>query len=139
MRKRKSGKYLVSILCMGIMLLCGCSLEKTDGSKIQDLEFTVTDEQSVPKELTEEIEVRKEHDFKLTYEDEDSLYIIRGYGKKPTGGYSIAVDEVYLSKNAVCFSSTLIGPAENEHVVQAETFPYIIIKVEKQGKNVVFD
>lgn len=140
MKILKSRKRFISLLCVGMALaVCGCSVEKTDGNKLKDLEFTIVEEETVPGELKEEIAVRKEHDFKLTYESEDKLYIVRGYGRKETGGYSIAVNDVYLSKNAVCFSSTLIGPAENEHAAQAETYPYIIIQLEKQGKNVVFD
>lgn len=140
MKMLKRRKWFVRLLCAGIMLLgCGCSVEKTDGNKVKELEFTIAEEENVPKELIEEIEVRKEHEFKLSYEDGSKLYIVRGYGKKATGGYSIAVNDVYLSKNAVCFLSTLIGPAENEHVAQTETYPYIIIRLEKQGKNVVFD
>lgn len=140
MKNRKIKKH--GMLGLGISLLlicCGCSVEKTDGNKVEDLSFTVVEDKSVPEELVEEIEVRKEHDFKLTFEDGKKLYIVRGYGKKETGGYSIAVKDVYLTKNAIVFSSELIGPSENEKVAQEPTYPYVIVEVDNQGKYVVFE
>ena len=59
------------------------------------------EEEAVPEELKQEIEERKEMDFKLTYEDNGKLYIARGYGEKETGGYSISVKDVYLTQNAL--------------------------------------
>lgn len=101
----------------------GCGIEDTNGSKIEDVEFTVLEEEAVPEELKQEIEERKEMDFKLTYEGNGKLYIARGYGEKETGGYSISVKDVYLTQNALCFVTTLIGPGENETVAKGTKFP----------------
>ena len=77
--------------------------------------------------------------IKLTYEDNGKLYIARGYGEKETGGYSISVKDVYLTQNALCFVTTLIGPGENETVAKAPSFPYIVVEVTKCDKNVLFE
>ena len=89
--------------------------------------------------MKQEIEERKEMDFKLTYEDNGKLYIARGYGEKETGGYSISVKDVYLTQNALCFVTTLIGPGENETVAKAPSFPYIVVEMTKCDKNVLFE
>ena len=82
---------------------------------------------------------KKEADFKLTYEDDGQLYIVRGYGEQETGGYSIAVKEVYLTKNAICFHTMLIGPGEAEEKTKAPSYPYIVVQVKSQDKNVIFE
>ena len=52
--------------------------------------------------------------------------------------YSISVKDVYLTQNALCFATTLIGPGENETVAKVPSFPYIVVEVAKCDKNVVF-
>ena len=76
---------LLAVAWIGLAA-AGCGIEDTNGSKIEDVEFTVLEEEAVPEELKQEIEERKEMDFKLTYEDNGKLYIARGYGEKETGG-----------------------------------------------------
>lgn len=126
---------LIGVIC----LMQGCSIEKTDGNKVQDLEFTVVTEDKIPQELAQSIEEQKAADFKLTYASGEKLYIARGYGEQETGGYSIAVEDVYLTKNAICFDTTLIGPKENEEVKKAPSFPYIVVEVGVKDKNVLFE
>lgn len=101
---RKAVRSVIGLLVAAWIGLAaaGCGIEDTNGSKIEDVEFTVLEEESVPEELKQEIEERKEMDFKLTYEDNGKLYIARGYGEKETGGYSISVKDVYLTQNALC-------------------------------------
>lgn len=48
--------------------------------------------------------------FKLTYSDNQNLYISIGYGEQKTGGYSIAVDALYLTDDAIYVSTSLLGP-----------------------------
>lgn len=141
--QKKMGKAATSVICLFLvtwlgLAATGCGIEDTNGSKIEDVEFTVLEEEAVPEELKQEIEERKEMDFKLTYEDNGKLYIARGYGEKETGGYSISVKDVYLTQNALCFATTLIGPGENETVAKVPSFPYIVVEVAKCDKNVVF-
>ena len=126
---RKAVRSVIGLLAAAWIGLAaaGCGIEDTNGSKIEDVEFTVLEEEAVPEELKQEIEERKEMDFKLTYEDNE------------TGGYSISVKDVYLTQNALCFVTTLIGPGENETVAKAPSFPYIVVEVTKCDKNVLFE
>ena len=74
----------------------------------------------------------------MTYTDEESLYIAVGYGVQQTGGYSISVNQCYLTQNAVYFDTTLIGPSKGEQVNEAKSYPYLVIKTKYSEKNVVF-
>ena len=100
---RKAVQSVIGLLAVAWIGLAaaGCGIEDTNGSKIEDVEFTVLEEESVPEELKQEIEERKEMDFKLTYEDNGKLYIARGYGEKETGGYSISVKKELEQQLAV--------------------------------------
>ncbi len=136
MRKKK--RILAGVL---ILLLClqGCGVIETDTQKIEDLEYEILEEKDIPQELSEMIEERKETGFKVTYTDQEYLYIAMGYGEQETGGYSIAVNECYLTKNAIYFDTTLIGPVKGEKINRVKSYPYILVRVGKLEKNVVFE
>lgn len=119
--------------------LTGCKTEDTDIKKIKDLDFTVVEDADLPGELKEIIEEKKEQPFKLTYTNKDSLYIGVGYGKQNTGGYSITVNELYLTKNAVYIDTNLIGPSQDAIVAQGVTYPYVVVKLELREERVVFE
>lgn len=127
----------------GVMVMClwivGCSSEKTDVKKIKDLDFTVVENADVPEELMKLIEEKKAEPFKLTYSNKEYLYIVKGYGEQKTGGYSILVNSLYLTSNAVYFNTSLKGPSKDEMVTQALSYPYIVVKIEEMDKTVVFE
>lgn len=121
--------------------LLGCAQsENYSMEKIKDLEFTVITEENVPEELQAIAEEKKEEGFKLTFQDNGFLYICRGYGKQETGGFSITVDALFETENAVYFDTTLTGPVPGEtEKRQSPSYPYVIIKTELIDKPVVFE
>ncbi|WP_310603048.1 protease complex subunit PrcB family protein [Anaerosporobacter sp.] len=125
-------------MCLITIMLAGCKSEKADIKKIKDLEFTVVEDAYVPEELMTMINEKKTDAFKMTFKSGEYFYIIVGYGAKPTGGYSIAVNEVFLTSNAIYFDTDLIGPEKAESVSEVVTYPYIVVKLEELGKRVVF-
>lgn len=130
---------ILCVLCICFTLISGCSAEKSSTDKLKDLEFTVLEETKVPEELMMKIEENKETPFKITYADQGYLYIAEGYGAKETSGYSIEVGSCYETANAVYIHTNLIGPAKDEQVSQAVTYPYVVVKLEFIEKNVVFE
>ena len=129
--------FLWAVILM-LTIGSGCGLEKTDSKKLEDLSYTILEEKEIPQEFLAVIEEKKEQMFKLTYTDEESLYIAVGYGVQQTGGYSISVNQCYLTQNAVYFDTTLIGPSKGEQVNEAKSYPYLVIKTKYSDKNVVF-
>ena len=116
-----------------------CSITEENGMKLRDLEFTLVSEDRLPEELKSLIEEQKSEEFKFTYTDNESLYICIGYGEQTTGGYSIAVNELYLTDNAIYVDTNLLGPSAKEKETHAVSYPYIVIKTELLDKSVVFD
>lgn len=134
---RKVSILAVMIFAMGIT--CGCSIEQSNQTKLSDLEYEIIAEEDVPEELLADIEERKAADFKMTYETDEYLYIVRGYGEQETGGYSIRLKDLYLTTNSVFFYTELIGPRKGETITKSPSFPYIVVRTDIQEKNVVFE
>lgn len=81
--------------------------------RLQEIDFTVVDDDEIPEELKTIIDQKKTGEFKLTYADQDELYIVVGYGKQLTGGYSIQFPDVYLTKENIVVTSVLLGRRKN--------------------------
>ena len=120
-----------------IATLSSCTLTNASGDKkLQDLDFTVVQNEDIPEALRKIIEEKKETPFKLTYSNDDSLYIVVGYGKQNTGGYSIEVPTLYLTESSIIVDTNLLGP-ESQAAAQP-SYPYIVIKTEYRDNPVVF-
>ncbi|NLY48246.1 MAG: protease complex subunit PrcB family protein [Clostridiales bacterium] len=134
-------KNIAALLLIASILpmLAGCKKDEKEIKKIRDLEFTVVEDADLPGELKEIIDEKKEKPFRLHYSNDEALYIVVGYGKQNSGGYSIAVEDLYLTKNAIYIDTNLIGPSQDELVTQGATYPYIVVKLEYMDKKIVFE
>lgn len=142
MRKSLSMKYAI-LVCMilwvvAARMLSGCSVEKDNGDRVRDLEFTVAVETEIPEELQKIIMEKQSQPFKLTYSDDKNLYIVVGYGPQETGGYSISVDDLYLTENSIVLDTQLLGPEKGEKVGTEQSYPYIVVKTEFMELPVIF-
>lgn len=134
---RKLAAILTGI-CV-ISMLCGCSLQNDERIKLRDLDFTILSEDKMSEELKVIVEERKAQPFQLTYSDNEFLYICIGYGEQTTGGYSIAVNELFLTENAIYVSTSLLGPGAEEKNKEIPSYPYIVIKTEFLDQTVIFE
>lgn len=140
-----TGVYELCLLCILLTaavlgsMLSGCSVEETNRTKVADLEYSIIEEADIPEELLKMIEEKKAADFKLTYEVDNDLYIVRGYGEQATGGYSIRIKECYLTTNAILFDTELVGPRKGENANASPSYPYIVIKTEKRDQSTIFE
>ena len=132
---------LFMCLCMWVLVvrtLSGCSMSKDDGNKVRDMEFSVTAEADIPEELKQIIAEKQKTPFKLTVCDAPNLCRVVGYGKQDTGGYSIAVNELYLTENSIVLDTDLLGPEKGESGGTEPSFPFIVIRTELSELPVVF-
>jgi hypothetical protein len=122
-----------------VSTLSGCVINKDSEDKVRDMEFTVVAEADIPDELKQIIgEKQLDSPFKLTYSDDQNLYIILGYGIQNSGGYSIAVNDLYLTDNSILLKTELIGPEKGENTGTEPSCPFIVIKTEMSELPVVF-
>lgn len=137
----KRMKRMMFYMMLGVMfLLVGCGgKEQGQPEKIRDLELTVVAEEMLPEELLTVVTEKKTAPFKFTFQDGNYLYICIGYGEQESGGYSITVEDLYLTENAVYVKTCLIGPAADVPNDGVKSYPYIVIKTEYLDYSVVFD
>ena len=138
-KKRKFVRGLLGLLVVMSLSFCGCSITEDGGMKLRDLDFTLVSDERMPEELKVMIEEKKGEEFKFTYADQEFLYLCIGYGEQSTGGYSIAVNELYLTDNAIYVDTNLLGPSAKEKTNPAVSYPYIVIKTDFLDKTVVFE
>lgn len=139
MKRLSRTKLKIILIILACILLYGCKSDHSEVKKIKDLEFTVVEDADIPEGLMEKIEEKKSKSFKLTYSNADYLYIIVGYGEKRTGGYSITVDELFLTDNAIYIDTNLLGPSKDAVVTEVLTYPYIVVKTAFREERVVFN
>ncbi|MBR6664678.1 MAG: protease complex subunit PrcB family protein [Lachnospiraceae bacterium] len=131
-------RWIIPIVLVIIAaIMSGCGLLNMEKVKLRDLEFVIVSEELIPAELKTIIDERKQEEFKLTFADADALYICVGYGQQKTGGFSITVDELYLTEKAIYAETTLLGPDSSEKVSKAPSYPYIVIKTEALDETVI--
>ena len=140
----RKGQIMKRIGLCGVLLCCvlmlgGCTLLSEEKIKLRDLDFTVLSEEKIPEQLKTIIAEKKETPFQVTYTDNANLYICIGYGAQETGGYSIAVNELYLTEKNICVSTSLLGPELSEKSKKAASYPYIVIKTEYLTHTVIFE
>lgn len=122
-----------------LFFLTGCGGKKAEDVKKTEVEFTVVSPEDMPEELTEIIEENRQGELKLTYEDQGYAYLVRGYGQQKTGGYSICVNQVYLSEDGLHVDTSLIGPPKDQKIRDEASYPYLTLKIEAPDAPIFFD
>lgn len=117
--------------------MTGCSIQKIDREKEQDISYEILEEPDIPEEITAQIEKQKEKAFLFTYGDKGELYIVRGYGEQETGGYEIRVRELYESENSIILKTDFWGPEYGSQYSKEPSFPYIVLKMKYSDKYVL--
>ncbi len=128
----------IIVIAIVTLLSSSCGMKKTSEEKVRDIEFTVVNDEDIPETLKNAIEEKKKNAFKLSYADNNDLYLVAGYGEQPTGGYSIVVDELYATDNTIVFATTLKGPQEEQSIQNFMTYPYIVVKMEYLDYEVIY-
>ena len=129
---------LLTGMILVLLFASGCKISKDDGKKVRDLEFTVVGEVDIPAELKQIMAEKISQPFKLTFSDEQNLYIVVGYGPQSTGGYSITVKELYLTDNSIVIDTELLGPEKGENPAPETSYPCIVVKTENLENPVIF-
>ena len=81
------------------------------------------------------------------YDREGNTVKEGGYGFSDEGVSRFALKDVlpmeelkvYETENAIYIETDLLGPESTEEIVETETYPYVVVKVEDNEKYVVFD
>ena len=95
------------------------------------------------QKLKEEIAEAEKSEMWISYADTGNegryLYIVKGYGRQETTGYSIEVNECYETEHTVVVRTTLLGPQKKEKTHKKKTYPYIVIKIPYTDKQIIYE
>lgn len=117
----------------------GCGRMRQKKEKEHGVEYTVLGEDQIPDEIRKVVDVKKQEEFQMTYQEEDMLYLLQGYGIQSSGRYSIRVEKVSENDTELHVKTKLIGPKGKDGGTEGISCPYLVIKVENRHKKVVFD
>lgn len=135
-------KTAITLFLPGLLmclLLCGCKVVNMKSEEKQPLEYTVVKQEDIPPAIGSLIESKKQEEFQITYQDGEYLYLLRGYGRQKTGGYSIQVEELSMFAESILFRTSLTGPDKEEEPSLEPSYPYIVVKLEYREAPVQFE
>ena len=128
---------LFILLVLGILV--GCNVKVIPKEEVKkEIPFVILGKEVIPEEIKKLIEEKKEEQIKLTYVDEQKRYIIIGYGKQNTGGYSIYIKELYATDNAIYVDTSLISPEKKIEKEKIPSYPVMVIQITEMALPVVF-
>ena len=136
---RKAGRQICVLMQIVILMvmLSGCRFIKIEEGERTPLEYTIMKQEEIPREAVELMDQKKEKAFQMTYQVGDVRYLMKGYGEQLTGGYSIQVEEVSESENAVFCKTRLVGP-EEKNIGGEPSYPCIVLRISDTHKPVQF-
>ena len=111
MKKKRRGRVLLAAVIL--MLLASCRITDVSEGERKELSYAIVKPGDSAGNRSD-LRRKKESAFQMAYESGDDLYILRGYGKQKSGGFSIQIEEVSKSENAVFVRTKLVGPAAKE-------------------------
>lgn len=135
----KKASVLLGVILWSLFLLSGCNFIRIEEEPRKPLEYSIVKSENLPAELAALIQEKKAKEFQLTYQSEKDLYLIKGYGQQMSGGYSISVEELGVTSQAVFFRTQLIGPSDGKTTLSPPSYPYIVVKMEYRKEPVIFE
>lgn len=132
-------ELLIVIMMFLVSLLCACSVVAKHREKVREIDYTVVAREELPELLQSQIDAQKESDMQMSYNDGEFMYIVRGYGKQEKAGYSISVEDLYMSEDCIVFDTLLLGPKGEDDGEKKETMPYVVVKLEALDLPVVYE
>lgn len=141
--KRKSCLLIVLSGLLLCLCLCACSAEVLHKEEGRQLDFTVTARSELPEEVEAVLDEKLGTSFETACQYGDSLYLICGYPVQESGGYSIRVNHLTATKDAIYFQAELIGSGSDETTESTEnstsTAPWLVVKTEYLDLPVIFE
>ena len=111
---KKTKAVLLGVILWSLLLISGCNFIRIEEEPRKPLEYSIVKNEEIPAELAALIQEKKKNEFQLTYQCEKDLFLVKGYGEQMSGGYSISVEELGWTSQAVFFRTMLLGPSDEK-------------------------
>ena len=138
---RRKVKVLAAAI---VLLLCtGCSVSVLKQKEGRNLEFTVVSRSELPEEVEAVLDEKLGTSFQTACQYGDSLYLLCGYPMQSAGDYSIRVNRLVKTEDAIYFQAELVSEesaqAEETKNQDSQSAPWIAVKTEYLDLPVIFE
>lgn len=134
------------LLFFSLVEISGCNFEEKNGDTVKDktaVDYAVCFEGQLPDELSDIIEERKEKPFKLSYRNNEYLYIAVGYGAHEANNFCVGVKDLFKSSKGIFIGTEIftdkIIPEEITNKGTFSRYPYVVIRCKEKDLTVFFD
>ena len=91
------------------MLLASCRITDVSEGERKELSYAIVKPGDFPPEIDQILRRKKESAFQMAYESGDDLYILRGYGKQKSGGFSIQIEQLLVFLTGIRTDNIIYG------------------------------
>ncbi len=136
------GRWMIRMVIIFLLIpvLAGCRIVDVSEGEVKEVEYTVLGNEDLPEEVRKSLEEQGQEPFALAYESGGFLYLMKGYGRQNSGGYSIRVESLYAAGEVIHVKTALEGPATREEQKGDGSCPTIVLKLEaRENASVVFE
>ena len=126
-----------------LLLFTGCSVSVLKQEEGRDLEFTVVSRSELPGEVEAVLDEKLGSSFQTACQYGDSLYLLCGYPMQSAGDYSIRVNRLAATEDAIYFQAELVSEGNSQagetESQESRTAPWIAVKTEYLDLPVIFE
>ncbi len=99
----------------------------------EEVQYSVVDEKEIPEHILSVIHETKAEATTMAFDgDAGTQYVYIALGERLSGGYHISIEAVDRLDDRVVVQYSEIKPGEDEMVIQALTYPWIVLKVHSE-------
>lgn len=135
MRIRNKKLYLIITVLMVLVVAAGCAAPQNGpdlGFATNDIEYEIISDNMLDDETKDIIEqIKHIKGYRVIKEEGGYYYVFIGMGQMPTGGYSIKVKNAQDIEGLTKILIEETVPGKDDMVTEALTYPYVIIKINK--------
>ena len=126
------------LLAISLLLSSMCSFSKDNGKIKKEILYEIVKKEKIPEKLKLQIDNKKDQEFCISYQDQEFLYLAKGYERQKTDGYSVKVTDCFETSGFLYFCTDLIGPPDKEAIKKESSHPYVVIRIKRTDKNIIF-
>ena len=105
----------------------------TDHSNLNNPKYTEVSKEELAKrnDVTSWLNQNYKKSGVYSLKQDNMLYVLVAAGKKPTGGYTVGINDITMESAKNAFVSAYVkSPSPDMMVTQVETYPYLLVKME---------
>lgn len=121
-------RYLLP-LALAFVILSSCRFFAPPAPAPPEPVFTRVAEEALPPALREWADNSRTMHIAHSKVYQNKRYILAGYGEKPTGGYSIAIEDVVIGESKITVTVNYADPPPGSNVTDALTYPQDIVYI----------